>query len=101
MVFRLSDKLRTKIKAGTLPTLPLHDNPYADWSGHLFVVDRTQYLLVSNTKSLYSTLTYGKGITTESDFIECALGGIRQSLEDDGHEFTYRRFIAAACGTVQ
>jgi hypothetical protein len=46
-------KLNTKIKAGTLPTLPLDDNPYADWSAQLFLADRTQYILVSNTRSLY------------------------------------------------
>jgi hypothetical protein len=40
MNFRLSQKLNTKIKAGRLPTLPLDDNPLADWSGHLFLADR-------------------------------------------------------------
>ncbi len=27
MIFRLSEKLNTKIKAGNLPALPLHENP--------------------------------------------------------------------------
>jgi hypothetical protein len=60
MIFRLSQKLNTKIKAGTLPALPLDKNPIADWSAHLFVADRTQYILLSNTKSLYSTVMFGK-----------------------------------------
>jgi hypothetical protein len=50
MILRLSQKLSTKIKAGTLNAMPLDDNPYADWSCHLFTVDRTQYILVSNTQ---------------------------------------------------
>ena len=63
MIFRLSQGLATKIKEGTLPSLPLGDNPFADWSAQLFVADRTQYVLLSNTQSLYSTVIYGKGIT--------------------------------------
>jgi hypothetical protein len=54
MIFRLSQKLNAKIKGGTLPTLPPDDNPFADWSAHLFLADRAQYILLSNTKSLYS-----------------------------------------------
>src|SRR5262245_42497949 len=61
MIFRLSHKLNAKIKAGALRSLPLHENPLADWSAHLFVAGRTQYLLLSNTRSLYSTVLYGKG----------------------------------------
>lgn len=63
MIFRLSQKLNRKIKAGALRALSLHENPLADWSVHLFVSDRTQYILLSNTKSLDSTVMYGKGIT--------------------------------------
>jgi len=62
MIFRLSQKLNTKIKAGTLQSLPLHENPFADWSAHLFVADRTQYIILSNTKSLYSVVMFGKAL---------------------------------------
>ena len=60
MIFRLSQKLNSKIKAGPLPALPLDENQFADWSAHLFVVDRTQYIMLSNTKSLYSAVLPGK-----------------------------------------
>jgi hypothetical protein len=101
LIFRLSRKLNTKIKAGPLPALPLGENPFADWSAHLFVADRTQYILLSNTKSLYSTVMYGKGITDDSRFIERALGSLRDFMEDDGQEFVYRRLVAPASGTVR
>ena len=55
MIIRLSQKLCTKIKAGKLKEIPLDENPYADWSANLFVVDRTQYIILSNTASLYAT----------------------------------------------
>ena len=101
MIFRLSQKLSTKIKAGTLRTLPLDENPFADWSTHLFVAGRTQYILLSNTKSLYSTVMYGKGITDGGRFIERALSSIREFMEDDGHEGVYERFVAPVSGSVR
>jgi hypothetical protein len=101
MIFRLSQKLNGKIKAGTLPALPLHDNPLADWSAHLFLAGRTQYILLTNTKSLYSTVMYGKGITNDSDFIGRALGGIREFMEADGQGAAYQRFLAPAGATVR
>jgi len=101
MIFRLSQKLNAKINAGALRALPLDENPLADWSAHLFVAGRTQYLLVSNTRSLYSTVMYGRGVTTDSHFIERALGGIREFMEADGQAFAYRRFIVPATASVR
>ena len=100
MIFRLSQKLAKKIKAGTLGEMPLDENPYADWSCHLFTADRRQYIILTNTPSLYSCVMYGKGITDDSQFIERALSTIREFMEDDGQQFAYRKFIAPASGTV-
>jgi hypothetical protein len=101
MIFRLSQKLCSKIGAGKLSEIPLGDNPFADWSANLFVADRTQYILLSNTKSLYTTVLFRKGITDDRDFIELALGSIRKVMELDGQELVYRRFIGPASGTVR
>ena len=101
MIFRLSQKLNAKIKGGTLPALPLDENPFADWSAHLFVARRTQYVLLSNTKSLYSTVMYGRGITNDSQFIERALGSLREFMEAEGQEVVYRRFIGPASASVR
>ncbi len=101
MIFRLSQKLATKLKEGSLPSLPLDENPYADWSAHLFTADRTQYIIVSNTKSLYSVVAYGRGITDYSEFIGRALSTLREFMEDDGQAFVYNRFIAPASGSVR
>jgi hypothetical protein len=68
MILRLSQKLSTKINAGKLAEMPLDENPYADWSRHLFTADRTQYIILSNTASLYSCVMYGRGVTDDSRF---------------------------------
>jgi hypothetical protein len=101
MIFRLSDKLNTKIKTGTLATLPLDEDPFADWSAGLFLVGRLQYVILTNTKSLYSTVLPGKGVTDEKTFIERALSSIREFMEIDGHEGIYERFVAPASKSVQ
>ena len=101
MILRLSQKLCTKIKAGQLSEMPSDENPFADWSAHLFIVDRTQYILLTNTKSLYSTVMTGQGITNDSRFIERALSSIREFMEQDGHASVYDRCIAPAAKPVQ
>ncbi len=56
---------------------------------------------MSNTKSLYSTVILGKGITNDSQFIERALSSIREFMEDDGQGVAYERLIAPASATVK
>jgi hypothetical protein len=101
MIFRLSQKLNAKIKAGALATLPLDENPFADWSAGLFRVENSQYLFVTNTKSLYSTVLPGKGVTNEKTFVERALSSIREFLDADGQEGVYERLVAPVSGSVR
>ena len=101
MILRISHKLNARIKVGPLPQQPLDANPFADWSAHLFVADRTQYILLSNTRSIYSTVMYARGITDDGRFIERALSSLREFMEDDGQAFVYHRLIAPASGTVR
>jgi hypothetical protein len=101
ITFRPTQKLNAEIKAGTLSTLPLEENPYADWSAHLFHADRTHYILLTNTTFLYSTVLYSKGITDDSGFIERALSSIREFMEADGLGHMYQRFVVPATGLVR
>lgn len=101
MICRLSQKLATKLKEGRLPEVPLDENPYADWSAHLFVVDRTQYIIVANTKSFYSVVMYGKGITNDNEFITRAMSALREFMDDDGQSFVYQRLIAPTSASVK
>lgn len=101
MIVRLSSKLAAKLKEGSLPSWPLDEDPYADWSAHLFTVDRTQYIVVSNTRSFYSVVLYGKGITDPGKFIGRVLSTLREFMEDDGQAFVYQRLIAPTSGRVR
>ena len=101
MIFRFTQKLAKKLKLPRLTTAALDENPLADWTANLFTADQTQYVIVTNTASLYSTVFYGKGITDDGKFLTHALSAIRELMVDDGHEFIYRRFVAPASERVR
>lgn len=100
MLFRLSQILATKIKVGNLRDMPPDPNPYADWSCHLFTVKRTQYIILSNTASLYSVVMLGEGITDSLRFVAEAVTHIQKFMEDDGQAFVHQRFLAPATNTA-
>lgn len=101
MIFRLSQKLAKKLKIGDLTSLPADESPYTDWSANLFTADRTQYIILTNTQSLYSIVMYAKGITGDSRFIERALENIREFMEEDGQAFVYQRLVAPVSSCVR
>lgn len=94
MIFRITQKLNKKIGIGPLPTVPPKESPWGDWSARLFTADRTQYILLSHTTSLYSVVMFGRGITYDGQFIERATSNIREFMTDDGLELIYKNFIA-------
>ena len=79
---------------------PLDRNQYADWSANVFNVGRTQYIILCNTKSMYSCVMYAKGITDDNKFIQRSLNLIREFMEDDGKESVYEEHIIPATGSV-
>jgi phosphoribosyl-ATP pyrophosphohydrolase len=101
MIFRLSQKLAKKLKTSPPRPAPADPNPFADWSAHLFTADRTQYLILTNTPSLYSTVIYARGIPNDSQFLDRALSSIREFMVDDGQEFIFRRLIAPTTVSVR
>lgn len=101
LIFRPSRKLATKIKTGRLAPLPPAEDPLTDWSSHLFVAERVQYILLSNTGSLYSAVMHGRGITDVDVFNKLALATLRETLEADGLGDVYRRHILPATGPVR
>jgi hypothetical protein len=101
MIFRLTQKMAKKIKEKPAAGLPAGTDSFADWTAHLFTADRVQYILVLNTASLYSVLSYARGVTDDSAFINHTLGTMADFMNDDGFQFHFRRFIAPAAKEVQ
>jgi hypothetical protein len=101
MILRLTAKLGKKIGFMPTQTLAPEENPFADWVGNLFTAQRTQYIMVSNSASLYSIILPGKGITDDSEFIERTKESMDQFMRDDGLEFIFRRLVVPHLGTFQ
>jgi hypothetical protein len=100
MVIRPSQKLAKKIGLVPKLALPLDANPFADWSGHLFTADRTQYVILTNTASLYSAILYGRGITDDRTLLNRGMDAIREVIEGDDLNSIYGRMVATSTVTI-
>ena len=67
MILRVTAKLGKKIGIDPATRLDRDPNPFTDWTADLFRAGRVQYILVTNTASLYSMLMYGKGIIDDME----------------------------------
>ncbi|MCK5685468.1 hypothetical protein KAJ27_15155 [bacterium] len=100
MIIRLSSKLAKKIHVKPPAVVPADKNLYADWSTHLFTCGRTQYIIITNTASLYSAVMYGKGINNDSTFIKKTMNLLNEILTDDGFSIIFHNFIDPASETI-
>jgi len=94
MIFRLTQKLAKKLGLHPLPSLPPEQNPFIDWTAHLFRIEHVQYIIATNTTALYSVVMFGRGITNTNEFIRRTLSFMSEVMAEDGYEFFYRRLIS-------
>jgi len=100
MIIRTSVNLNKKIHVAPASSLPLSSNPYSDWSARLFTAERAQYIVVTNTSSLYSVLMHGRSITDENAFIQRTITAIREQLAEDDLSFLFERLVAPETARV-
>jgi hypothetical protein len=100
MIMRLSAKLGKKIGVKPTESLPLDEDPLADWSATLFRADRAQYILITNTAALYSVVMFGRGITDGNRFLQMGINTIGEVLRDDGLGDAFDNRVAAAARSV-
>jgi hypothetical protein len=101
MILRLSQKLARKVKVSTLSELAMADDPLTDWSANVFNASRTQYIIVCNTRTLYSTVMFARGINDAHRLIVGALRSIADAMEKDGLGNAYEKRVTPGSGTVQ
>lgn len=100
MIIRVTTKLGRKIGESPHRSLAPDANPFADWSADLFTADRTQYVIVVNTPSLYALVMYGRGITTGERFLRLWMSPLGDLMRHDGLSFTFERLVVPAVGQV-
>jgi hypothetical protein len=95
MILRLTLKLAKKIGIAPLPAIPFDENrnPILDWNANLFTVLRTQFIILTNTASLYSLILHGRGITSDRQFVREALSSMEEFMTLDANEIMYDKFI--------
>jgi len=59
----------------------------------LFTVQRTQYIILTNTASLYSMVMHGRGITNDRQFIREVLSFMKEFMTIDGNKAIFEKFI--------
>ncbi len=93
----LAKRLHLDLPPGEVPA----GNPFTDWCAHGFTAQRHRYVILTNTRSLFSVVTHGAGYTSEDAFIRRAVEAIRETLRDSGRDFAWERHIAPATMAVR
>ena len=101
MIFRISTKLGKKIHVTPDQILPVDLNPFADWSVHLFTADRTQYVPITNTISLYSMVMFGRGLRDDRMFLEGVTDYMSDVIRSAGNESIFEKFIVPSVDIVR
>jgi len=100
MIIRLTAKLGKKVGFSPIDSCRPDIDPFLDWVGHLFTAQRTQYIILSNTASLYSIIMPGRGVSNEKKLVRQGMSNMEEFMVKDGFEFIFRRQIAPYCRTI-
>ena len=69
------------------------NNSLIDWSAHLFTIRHTQYVLMTNSSTLYSVIMHGRGITNDKQFVKRALSCMEEFMILDKNRRVFERLI--------
>ena len=100
MIFRFTQALARRTKQPALPLLPLCENPYADWSAHIFPAGRIRLILVVNSVSLYPAIFPAKGVTSGAALVREAMQALRATMYATGDLELFEKMIAQDAGSV-
>jgi hypothetical protein len=101
MIIRLTQNLEKKIGVHAKTLIPPHSNPFLDWTGNVFKVAKQDYIILTNTPSLYSFIISGRGVSNEGILVQHALSNLKEIMRHDNMDFIYQRLIAANAKLIQ
>ena len=95
MIFRLTLKFAKKLGLGPLPALSYdkNRNPLLDWHAHVFTAQHLQYIILTNTASLYSLVMPGRGVANDRQFVRGARSCMKEFLGIDVAETLFAGII--------
>jgi hypothetical protein len=96
MILRLPQTLNTRLAGGPLAATASHTNPLLDWSVRAFAAGTKAYVLLSNTRSLYSAVLDGVPGETRTQLAERVAGA---STEPAGSQAWAATSPRSRCGS--
>lgn len=100
MIIHLTDKLRKKLKIDPLSRVEKETGAYLRWYANLFTINRFQYILVTNSSSLFSVVMHGRGISDINSFHSEFLSTLRDYLSELDMRMIFERVIAPDSGNI-
>ena len=94
MVIRLSQQMMKKLHHLTTMTAEPAAEPLCDWALHLFRHGHIHYILATNTRSLFSVVLLGRGITTGENLLTRLIPALREAHRGAGLEGAFEVSIA-------
>lgn len=101
MILRLTARLASKLGVTATESSPPDQNPFADWSAHLFTAGRRQYILITNTRTLYSVVMPAKGMISPGAFLTAMRNCLAEYLAYDELGCASDRLILPAMDTIR
>ena len=93
MILRFTEKLSKKLKLGPIRKVEREPRPFLEWYANLFTANRTQYILVTEAKSLLSVVIPGRGVVDVNIFINHFLDFLREYLDEKCNRLIFERVI--------
>jgi ribosomal protein S18 acetylase RimI-like enzyme len=100
MIIRLTSKLAEKLGIALVEVLPAGTDPYLDWTARVFTVRRLQHILLTNTRTLYSVVMPGRGITTSTRLLAAMSASLEELMGQDGSGSIFGSSILLAMATA-
>jgi hypothetical protein len=100
MIIRMTEKLARKLGEARERGRALEANPYLDWTARLFTAERAQYILFTNTCSLFSVVIHGAGVCDLNALMNRSLAQLSDVMRSSGLELIYGRTIAPGTASL-
>lgn len=100
MVIHITEKMNKKIKCGTAGIAETEVGAHLRWYANVFTARRAQYIVTTNAASLFSIVSYGRGVTDVNSYLKQFAGSLGEYLIALDMRMIFERVIMPNTGSV-
>ena len=100
MIIKITSKLSKKLNISLSLIEGENEPSINNWYANLFTFKRTQYILITNEKTLFSFVLAGKGILNNTLFVKKISLQLKQMLEDYNLSFVWEKHFVYEFSTI-